>query len=233
MIDFLCWIQALIEVRLALCVGPQHVPVVAICAHETVEFQNESDELWLTLQHLVEAQRGLVLLLMCCSLHWEIGLLSADVLNSFDKWFVYFNHASIFALHHFKNFEFDEVVVAQAVILLHFDQGLLLVIIVGRMCGVDYFWRLISCLMVTMSIPMTTMWLLLVALVDWASCDYVKKLSKNGHQLCLCIHLLPLFAEHQDSFIRDQRCCARYTAEQNVDALPALSLRNLLELQLH
>ena len=56
MIDFLCWIQALIEIRLALCVSPQHVPVMSICAHETVEFQNESDELRLTLQHLVEAQ---------------------------------------------------------------------------------------------------------------------------------------------------------------------------------
>ena len=69
-------------------------------------------------------------------------------------------------MHHFKNFEFDEVVVAQAVVLLHFDQGLLLVIIVGRMCSVCCFWRLISCLMVALSIPLTTIWLLLVTLVD-------------------------------------------------------------------
>ena len=233
MVDFLWWVQSLIKVGFALSVGPQHVPVMAICVHETVELQDESDKLGFTLEHLVEAEWGLILLLMGCSLHWKVRLLGTDVLDPFNKRFVNFNHATIFALHHFENFEFYEMFVAQTIVLFHFDQRLLLVIIICRIRWIKHIWWLIGCLVMPISIPMAAVWLLLITQVDRASSDDIKKLSKNGHQLRLRIHFLPLFAEHQDSFIRDQRRRPRNTTEQNIDALPALALWDLLKLKFH
>ena len=63
-VDLLSWGQALVEVGLALRVRPQHVPIMPVRAHHTVELKNEADELGLALEHFVEAKRALPLCLM-------------------------------------------------------------------------------------------------------------------------------------------------------------------------
>ena len=44
MIDLLGLGQPLIEIGLALGMRPKHVPIMPICAHETIKLQNESDQ---------------------------------------------------------------------------------------------------------------------------------------------------------------------------------------------
>ena len=58
MIDLLERAEAFIEVALALCVGPQYVPIVSICLHQTIDFKNEADQFRLTLEHLVVDRIG-------------------------------------------------------------------------------------------------------------------------------------------------------------------------------
>ena len=53
MVDFLMYIQSLIEVALALSVGPENVPVVAIGLDKAVNLENKPDKLRVTLEHLV------------------------------------------------------------------------------------------------------------------------------------------------------------------------------------
>jgi len=52
-VQLLVGVQAFIKVVLALGVCPEHVPVVAISAHQVVQFEEEADQLGLALQHLV------------------------------------------------------------------------------------------------------------------------------------------------------------------------------------
>ena len=54
MSDLLRGIKSLIEVRLALRVSPQHVPVVPICAHHAIQLHDEAYEFRLALEHLIE-----------------------------------------------------------------------------------------------------------------------------------------------------------------------------------
>lgn len=42
-VDFLGRYQPFVEIRFALRVSPQHVPIVPICVHQAVELQNEPD----------------------------------------------------------------------------------------------------------------------------------------------------------------------------------------------
>ena len=44
-IDLLVGVKSLVEVVLALGVGPQHVPVVPVSLHEPVQLEQEADQL--------------------------------------------------------------------------------------------------------------------------------------------------------------------------------------------
>ena len=52
-VDFLMYIQSLIEVALALSVGPENVPVVAIGLDKAINLENKPDKLRVTLEHLI------------------------------------------------------------------------------------------------------------------------------------------------------------------------------------
>ena len=52
-VDFLMYIESLIEVALALSVGPENVPVVAIGLDKAINLEYEPDKLRVTLEHLV------------------------------------------------------------------------------------------------------------------------------------------------------------------------------------
>ena len=93
MVDFLSIGQALVKISFAGGVGPQHVPVMPIGAHQPIQFQNKFDQFALTFQHFVETQRGLRLLV---PLHREVSLLVTDALNPFNQRFVYFDLATCF-----------------------------------------------------------------------------------------------------------------------------------------
>ena len=118
-VDLLSWGQALVEVGLALRVRPQHVPIMPVRAHHTVELKNEADELGLALEHFVEAQltllgRWMVILVRATvrgSIHREVCLVIACILNFSDQRLVYFDRAAKLRLHHFEDPELDEYVV--------------------------------------------------------------------------------------------------------------------------
>ena len=113
MIDLLGRRESLVEIRLALGVRPEHVPVVAICVHHAIELEDEPDELGLAFQHLVEAELVLRLRLMVRTIHAKIRLLVADILYLFYERLVDLDRPAILGLHHFKNFEFDEQIVGE------------------------------------------------------------------------------------------------------------------------
>ena len=93
MVDFLSIGEALVKIGFAGGVGPQHVPVMPIGAHQPVQFKNKFYQFALAFKHFVETQGGLRLLV---PLHCEISLLVADALNPFDERFIDFNLATCF-----------------------------------------------------------------------------------------------------------------------------------------
>lgn len=56
-INLLVLIESFVEVVLALCVSPKHIPVMAVCRDQTVYFKNEAHKLRLTLEHLIVDSR--------------------------------------------------------------------------------------------------------------------------------------------------------------------------------
>lgn len=120
MIDFLCAVQPLIKVCFTLCMSPEHIPVVSISTHETIQLQYESYEFGFTLQHLIKAKRCLIRSLMIRPLSWKICLLIAYALDFFDQGFIDLYLTSIFWLHHFKYFEFNEIFVWDRMTLIMF-----------------------------------------------------------------------------------------------------------------
>ena len=72
-VDFLMYIQSLIEVALALSVGPENVPVVAIGLDKAINLENEPDKLRVTLEHLV-VDRGIFHTIVACLSPCKVGL---------------------------------------------------------------------------------------------------------------------------------------------------------------
>jgi len=56
-INLLALIESFVEVVLALCMRPEHVPVMAVCSYQTVDFKDEAYKFGLTLQHLIVDRR--------------------------------------------------------------------------------------------------------------------------------------------------------------------------------
>ena len=44
-INLLVLVQPLVKVVFALCMRPQHVPIVTVCRHQTVNLEQEADQL--------------------------------------------------------------------------------------------------------------------------------------------------------------------------------------------
>jgi len=243
MVDFLSRCETLVEIGLSLGMSPKHIPIVSISAHEAVKLQYEPDQLWFTLQHLVETELCRSWSLVVWTISREKRLLITYALNSFDQLLVYLYGTAILALHHLENFEFYEMVVGDTMFIGQLQAYFYLVIKTARVVLFplrrafttgSLTWRHESAEITSESIlsySFGPVWILSCTLANRVASN-IEYIPKNINYLLLRIHFVSFFLKHENTLVYVKRGCSWNAAIQNVYSLPRFPLRRLLKLQL-